>query len=103
MRKAKVRHQLCSTQFSLASCHASTFSERKSRPTKSRRQLANDKLHLTMATSNEGGLSKYVTLVSSDGFEFVVLREAACKSGAIKRMLDPKSESYLSCQCAPTP
>ncbi|EHK97699.1 putative Elongin-C [Glarea lozoyensis 74030] len=37
------------------------------------------------------GLSKYVTLISSDGFEFVVLREAACTSGAIKRMLDPKS------------
>jgi len=36
-------------------------------------------------------LSKYVTLVSSDGFEFVVLREAACISGAVKRMLDPKS------------
>lgn len=35
--------------------------------------------------------SKYVTLISSDGFEFVVLREAACHSGAIKRMLDPKS------------
>ncbi|RDL37334.1 putative Elongin-C [Venustampulla echinocandica] len=45
-----------------------------------------------MATSNQDqGLSKYVTLVSSDGFEFVVLREAACISGAIKRMLDPKS------------
>lgn len=36
-------------------------------------------------------LSKYVTLVSSDGYEFVVLREAACVSGAIRRMLDPKS------------
>lgn len=36
-----------------------------------------------------------MTLVSSDGFEFVVLREAACTSGAIKRMLDPKSQSYL--------
>ncbi|TVY32495.1 Elongin-C [Lachnellula subtilissima] len=35
--------------------------------------------------------SKYVTLISSDGFEFVVLREAACISGAIKRMLDPNS------------
>ncbi|RFU31410.1 hypothetical protein B7463_g4935, partial [Scytalidium lignicola] len=45
-----------------------------------------------MASSSQGqGLSKYVTLVSSDGFEFVVLREAACISGAIKRMLDPKS------------
>ncbi|KAG9230382.1 BTB/POZ protein [Amylocarpus encephaloides] len=41
--------------------------------------------------SNPHGLSKYVTLISSDGFEFVVLREAACTSGAIKRMLDPKS------------
>lgn len=42
-------------------------------------------------------LSKYVTLVSSDGFEFVVLREAACVSGAIKRMLDPKSTVYEPC------
>jgi len=46
-----------------------------------------------MASSNQtSGLSKYVTLVSNDGFEFVVLREAACVSGAIKKMLDPKSE-----------
>ncbi|OTA55223.1 POZ domain-containing protein [Hypoxylon sp. EC38] len=36
--------------------------------------------------------SKYVTLVSSDGFEFVVLREAAFISPAIKSMLDPKSQ-----------
>jgi transcription elongation factor B subunit 1 len=34
-----------------------------------------------------------VTLGSYDGFEFVVLREAACISGAIRRMLDPKSRS----------
>lgn len=33
----------------------------------------------------------YVTLVSSDGFEFKVLRSAACLAGAIKRMLDPTS------------
>jgi hypothetical protein len=47
-----------------------------------------------MATSSQAqGLSKYVTLVSSDDFEFVVLREAACISGAIKRMLDPASEN----------
>lgn len=45
------------------------------------------------STDRSPGLSKYVTLISSDGFEFVVLREAACKSGAIKRMLDPKSKS----------
>jgi len=44
-----------------------------------------------MATDNQS-LSKYVTLISSDGFEFVVLREAACISGAIKRMLDPQSK-----------
>lgn len=46
-----------------------------------------------MASNNSRAGSKYVTLVSSDGFEFVVLREAACKSGAIRRMLDAKSES----------
>jgi len=51
-----------------------------------------------MATSSQNqGLSKYVTLVSSDGFEFVVLRDAACISGAIKRMLDPKSKSAQRC------
>lgn len=42
--------------------------------------------------SNAPALSKYVTLVSSDGFEFVVLREAVLASSAIKGMLDPKSE-----------
>jgi transcription elongation factor B subunit 1 len=31
--------------------------------------------------------SKYITLVSNDGFEFVVLREAACVSSTISRML----------------
>ena len=50
-----------------------------------------------MATSSQSqGLSKYVTLISGDGFEFVVLREAACVSGAIRRMLDPTSESACS-------
>jgi hypothetical protein len=48
----------------------------------------------SMATNGQE-LSKYVTLVSSDGFEFVVLREAACVSGAIKRMLDPRSLSAV--------
>jgi transcription elongation factor B subunit 1 len=54
-----------------------------------------------MASDNQS-LSKYVTLISSDGFEFVVLREAACISGAIKRMLDPQSECSpptLFCVC----
>ncbi|OCK79877.1 putative transcriptional elongation regulator Elc1/Elongin C [Lepidopterella palustris CBS 459.81] len=35
--------------------------------------------------------TEYVTLVSSDGFEFKVTRSAACVAGAIKRMLDPSS------------
>ncbi|KAI4870555.1 Skp1 family protein [Hypoxylon rubiginosum] len=39
-----------------------------------------------------GNQSKYVTLVSSDGFEFVLLREATFVSPAIKSMLDPKSQ-----------
>jgi transcription elongation factor B subunit 1 len=47
--------------------------------------------------ANGQELSKYVTLISSDGFEFVVLREAACVSGAIKRMLDPKSTYIRFC------
>ena len=40
-------------------------------------------------------LTEYVTLVSSDGFEFVVKRSAACISGALNRMLDPKSETVF--------
>jgi elongin-C len=35
--------------------------------------------------------SKYLTLISHDGFEFIVLREAAMISPFIKRMMDPKS------------
>ncbi|KAI1439062.1 Skp1 family protein [Xylaria sp. CBS 124048] len=42
--------------------------------------------------SDGAGQSKYVTLVSSDGFEFVVLRAAAMRSPAIKGMLDPRSQ-----------
>lgn len=42
----------------------------------------------SMATT---AASKYVTLVSADGFEFVVLREAAMVSPIIKGMLDPRS------------
>ena len=41
--------------------------------------------------------STYVTLVSNDGFEFVVRRESAYVAGTIKRMLDPASEPHLHC------
>ncbi|KAF9766514.1 hypothetical protein IL306_001078 [Fusarium sp. DS 682] len=36
--------------------------------------------------------SKYITLVSGDGFEFVVLRDAALVSPIIKGMLDLRSQ-----------
>jgi hypothetical protein len=45
------------------------------------------------SSSQKQGSSKYVTLISSDGFEFVVLREAACISKAIKKMLAGESSS----------
>ncbi|KAF2869596.1 BTB/POZ protein [Massariosphaeria phaeospora] len=35
--------------------------------------------------------SEYVTLVSNDGYEFKILRSAACIAGAIKKALDPLS------------
>ncbi|KAG9257446.1 BTB/POZ protein [Emericellopsis atlantica] len=38
-----------------------------------------------------GEPSKYVTLVSGDGFEFVVLREATKVSPIISGMIDPRS------------
>ncbi|KAB8263357.1 BTB/POZ protein [Aspergillus pseudonomiae] len=39
--------------------------------------------------------SEFVTLVSGDGFEFVLPRSAACVSGTIRRMLDPSSSFSL--------
>ncbi|KAL8740811.1 MAG: hypothetical protein Q9190_006527 [Brigantiaea leucoxantha] len=35
--------------------------------------------------------SEYVTLISSDGYEFIIRREAACIAGMIRRMLDTTS------------
>lgn len=39
--------------------------------------------------------SAYVTLISSDGFEFIVRRECAYHSKTIKTMLDPSSKSQI--------
>ena len=38
---------------------------------------------------------EYVTFVSSDGFEFVVKRSAACVSDTVKNMLNSRSISHL--------
>ena len=46
-----------------------------------------------MAESDVLAPTKYVTLASCDGYEFVVLRKAVLVSSTIKGMLDPKSES----------
>lgn len=43
------------------------------------------------AMSINNAPSEWVTLISSDGFEFNVRRSAACVSGTIRRMLDPQS------------
>jgi elongin-C len=44
-----------------------------------------------MATNGDAP-SKYITLVSNDGFEFVVLREAVMISPPIKSSIDPRGE-----------
>ena len=38
--------------------------------------------------------SEFVTLVSNDGFEFIIRRQSAYVAGTIKRMLDPTSSCF---------
>jgi Skp1 family, tetramerisation domain len=45
----------------------------------------------TATAQSNGTPSPFVTLISSDGFEFHVRRSAACVSGTIRRMLDTQS------------
>ncbi|KAJ4296670.1 elongin C [Kalmusia sp. IMI 367209] len=40
---------------------------------------------------SESKSSEFVTLVSNDGYEFKILRSAACIAGTIKKALDPMS------------
>jgi hypothetical protein len=42
-------------------------------------------------------VSEYVTLVSNDGYEFKLLRSAACIAGTIKRALNPECEWPFLC------
>lgn len=46
--------------------------------------------------------TEYVTLVSNDGFEFKILRSAACIAGTIKKALDPLCESLFPDTCRMT-
>lgn len=40
-------------------------------------------------TMSDAKPTEYVTLVSNDGYEFKILRSAACIAGTIKKALDP--------------
>jgi len=56
-----------------------------------------------MAANPDGDsapLSKYITLVSGDGFEFVVLRDAAMISPTIKGMLRGQFTEAISGRCS---
>jgi hypothetical protein len=44
-------------------------------------------------TTEQNDLPEYIMLISSDGYEFPILRSAATVSGTLRRMLDPKSKS----------
>jgi hypothetical protein len=52
-------------------------------------------LHRTLTMAAQP--SEFVTLVSSDGYEYIIRRKSAYVAGTIKRMLDPTSA------CAPRP
>lgn len=43
-------------------------------------------------TKNGTPSTTYITLISQDGFSFIIPRSAANASGALRRMLDPRSQ-----------
>lgn len=43
--------------------------------------------------------TEYVTLVSNDGYEFKLLRSAACIAGTIKRAMNPECKQTLEYCC----
>lgn len=53
--------------------------------------LHRGQLPATTGFTMDSSQSEYVTLVSCDGFEFILPRSTACVSGTIRRMLHPSS------------
>lgn len=43
--------------------------------------------------------TEYVTLVSNDGYEFKLLRSAACIAGTIKRAMNPECKQMIFERC----
>ena len=48
-------------------------------------------------TMNNDKTTDYVTLVSNDGYEFKLLRSAACIAGTIKRAMNPECKKICLC------
>jgi hypothetical protein len=65
-------------------------------PRNPNRQTLSTALYTHDATKmGDNKTTEYVTLVSNDGYEFKILRSAACIAGTIKRALDPQCSSCL--------
>jgi hypothetical protein len=89
-KKISFAFRICSMHICYKTCSFSHTPRKlpSSFPTKHCVHVQPQDKEIVMATES---LSKYITLVSADGFEFVVLREAAMISTVLKGMLDPRS------------
>ena len=56
--------------------------------------LSSQNLYPHTTAMAENKTTEYVTLVSNDGYEFKLLRSAACIAGTIKKALDPMCTSH---------